>query len=211
MSYQEVCAISPRTAAIRDRFLEAAGQVFLHAGFEKACMQDIVKISGGSLSTLYKLFGNKEQLFEAVLEKGTTDFFGPLEHDLEKMSNEAVRPFLKHFSLHFLAMIMDENSLAFHRLMVLEGPKNDGHIGKLFYQYAVTRVNKIMLKVLKRNYPDFPEEDLNYAAYQFVAMIKEPYYHRAQVIGEKCPLSSAEMERFLDRTIERFLCPFEIR
>jgi len=211
MSHQEVSAISPRTAAIRDRFLEAAGEVFLHAGFEKACMQDIVKISGGSLSTMYKIFGNKEQLFEAVLEKGTTEFFGPLEQDLEKMSSEPIRLFLKHFSTHFINMIVDEKSMAFNRLMILEGPKNDGHIGKLFYQYAVMRVNGIIYKVLKRNYPDFPQEDLNQASYQFVAMIKEPYYNRAQFLGEKFSLSPAELEQFLDHTIERFLCPFEIR
>lgn len=45
------------------RILEAALELFLAKGYEATGLSDIIAKSGGSLSSVYKYFDNKETLF----------------------------------------------------------------------------------------------------------------------------------------------------
>src|SRR3546814_10447198 len=49
--------------------LDAAEQLFLEKGFERAKLSEGIRRSGGSLATLYALFGNKEGLVGAVVQR----------------------------------------------------------------------------------------------------------------------------------------------
>ena len=52
----------------RGAFITCADTLFLQQGFERTTLADVVECAGGSLATLYKLFGNKSGLLEAVME-----------------------------------------------------------------------------------------------------------------------------------------------
>lgn len=52
----------------RHALISCADTLFLQQGFERTTLADIVECAGGSLATLYKLFGNKTGLLEAVME-----------------------------------------------------------------------------------------------------------------------------------------------
>lgn len=63
----ELCRLDRRKRAV----VEAARALFIEQGFERTTLGDIVERAGGSLATLYKVFGNKDGLLEAVVfEKG---------------------------------------------------------------------------------------------------------------------------------------------
>jgi TetR/AcrR family transcriptional repressor of mexJK operon len=51
----------------RKAILEAARTLFLRHGFDAVSLSDVVARSGGSLSTLYDLFGSKRGLLRAVM------------------------------------------------------------------------------------------------------------------------------------------------
>lgn len=51
----------------RQSIIEAARALFIEQGFERTTLGQIVDRAGGSLATVYKLFGNKEGLLEAVV------------------------------------------------------------------------------------------------------------------------------------------------
>lgn len=51
----------------RDAILSAARRLFIDKGYENTTLADIVSSAGGSLATVYKLFGNKDRLLEAVV------------------------------------------------------------------------------------------------------------------------------------------------
>ena len=53
----------------RQAFVEAARALFIEKGFERTALADVVERSGGSLATLYKLFGNKAGLLTAVVQE----------------------------------------------------------------------------------------------------------------------------------------------
>lgn len=59
----ETCRLSQRRKAI----ITAARNLFVEQGYERTTLEQIVVCAGGSLATIYKLFGNKDRLFEEVV------------------------------------------------------------------------------------------------------------------------------------------------
>ena len=59
----ECCRLDRRRQAI----LDAARELFISKGYEQTTLGDVVEAAGGSLSTIYKLFGNKDGLLDAVV------------------------------------------------------------------------------------------------------------------------------------------------
>ena len=57
-----------------ERILEAATTVFLEKGYRNARLSDIVARAGGSLSTLYRAFGDKQGLAHAIMEQSIRAF-----------------------------------------------------------------------------------------------------------------------------------------
>lgn len=51
----------------RRAIVDAARILFIEQGFERTTLGQIVERAGGSLATVYKLFGNKEGLLDAVV------------------------------------------------------------------------------------------------------------------------------------------------
>ena len=61
-----------------ERFLDAATEVFAEKGYQHAKLSEIVARAGGSLATLYRIFGDKEGLAYAILERRLENHVGIL-------------------------------------------------------------------------------------------------------------------------------------
>jgi AcrR family transcriptional regulator len=64
-----VAAPGEDESAKRRQIIDGAREVFLAQGFDAASMNDIAHAAGVSKGTLYVYFGNKEELFEAIVEQ----------------------------------------------------------------------------------------------------------------------------------------------
>nr|WP_299594873.1 TetR/AcrR family transcriptional regulator [Sphingomonas bacterium] len=63
----------------RQAMLDAAKELFLERGFDAVSLNEIVRRSGGSLSTLYELFDNKLGVLRAVVAGERFDGIGRIE------------------------------------------------------------------------------------------------------------------------------------
>lgn len=70
-------------AELRERLLDAAGQVFRAEGFGAAKVEEIAARAGISKTTVYRQFGTKEDLFRATVWRGMEDLRGKIEHMLK--------------------------------------------------------------------------------------------------------------------------------
>src|SRR5436190_21484911 len=88
-----------RGASRRRAILDAAAALFLERGFADTSVGDVVKRSGGSLATLYSLFGSKEGFFEALVGEMSAQMLGGLvEPEVGvKPLEEALRGFAERF------------------------------------------------------------------------------------------------------------------
>ncbi|WP_428680613.1 TetR/AcrR family transcriptional regulator [Sphingopyxis sp.] len=63
-----LCQIDRQTPRERrhEAILDAAETLFIEQGYDRTSLAEIVRRSGGSLATLYELFGNKQGLLHAI-------------------------------------------------------------------------------------------------------------------------------------------------
>ncbi|WP_410672882.1 TetR family transcriptional regulator [Amycolatopsis sp. cmx-4-68] len=57
------------SAATRRALLDAAAELFAERGFDRTTVRDIAKLAGVNQSLLFRYFGSKEALFEAVIAR----------------------------------------------------------------------------------------------------------------------------------------------
>ncbi|MYL35083.1 TetR family transcriptional regulator [Pontibacillus yanchengensis] len=69
----------------RANILEAAKNVFIEHGYEKATMKHILETANVSRGGLYQYFKNKEDVYEALLEDSINE---SMHHTLDKLDDE---------------------------------------------------------------------------------------------------------------------------
>lgn len=107
------------------KFVAVAEKLFLAHGFAHTSVNEVVRIAGGSLATLYRQYGNKEALFDAVMSQRVSSLYtGIFSHaDRIKFSEHTVREALLQLAKRLQTHILSKSSIAVFRLAVNEGPK----------------------------------------------------------------------------------------
>lgn len=102
-----------------DSFLEAATEVFLEKGYRNTRLTDIVARSGGSLSTLYAAFGDKEGLVHAIMERSIRSFGEGL--DILDEPGLAPADALPPAAERLAAEMLTPERVVSHRIIIGEG------------------------------------------------------------------------------------------
>ncbi len=187
----------------RDAILEAAAEVFLHEGYERACIDDIIAKVGGSKRTIYSEFGSKENLFAEIIKLVTTRAVATLpEPDVAKKD---VRAALVEFGVGFLQLLMAAQTLAVFRVVFGECRKFP-KLGKFFYDggpgQSRAHLERILAEYEKRG--DLKLADRALAADAFVSMIRGNH-HMQVALGLRPPLTSKEIRRIVEAKVDIFL------
>lgn len=122
---------SNRREARRQAMMVAATDLFCTKGYGATSLSEVVKQSGGSLSTLYDLFGNKAGLFRAIIEdrcKGITELFR--RDDINEMPIEKA---LGTFACILIEHTMDDDTMGALRVILAESIQFP-ELGHLFYE-----------------------------------------------------------------------------
>ena len=107
----------------RERFLEAAERQFLSKGYAGASVNEIVRLAGGSLATLYSEFGSKEGLFAAIMRRRAGHVFDSEVLQFGRNKSRSVRGALVTLATRMLDRILSEDSLALYRMSIGEGSR----------------------------------------------------------------------------------------
>lgn len=118
-------AVAPRSqdrgVARRQAFLQAAREVFLEQGYEAASVNDVVRRAGGSLATLYAQFGNKEGLFQAVVQDQHDRFVRSLTP--QSVDHLPLEEGLQAIGERYVHGLLARDNLCFYRIMIGEARK----------------------------------------------------------------------------------------
>lgn len=115
----------------RETILDVARDCFLAEGFAATSMSTIAARLGGSKGTLYNYFKNKEELFEAMMQRTC----GALQSTLFDVGLDAgdAEGRLTHFARSFLAHLMTPEAMGIQRLIVSESERFP-ELGRVFYE-----------------------------------------------------------------------------
>lgn len=103
-----------------EKILKVGFNVFLKRGYEKASLTEIVKKSGGSLSTIYKHFGNKEGLFKAIIQRGINEIYNKIEFQLKDNYDDDLEDFYINLGLCMLKFIFRKTWLSLAEFYIMK-------------------------------------------------------------------------------------------
>ncbi|KXS39906.1 MAG: hypothetical protein AWU55_281 [Halomonadaceae bacterium T82-2] len=139
-------ACTPRGEARRERLLDAARDVFLEQGYAGASVNDVVARAGGSLATLYKLFGNKEGLFMAAMERHIATAWEVLEAG--RRDATAPEQVLFELGRRMLALVFDPGVIRLTRGLAFEAERAPA-LGELFLRRGPDRTRQDLADYLR--------------------------------------------------------------
>jgi len=96
--------------------LDAAYSLFVEKGYAAVTVDEIIKISGGSKTTLYKLFGSKEGILKAVTETLAKKMLTEIE--LASVSAGTPREDLRRIGLSLSKLVLSSEAINQYRLAV---------------------------------------------------------------------------------------------
>lgn len=186
----------------RHAMLAAARKLFLEHGYGATSLSDIVKLSGGSLATLYDLFGGKPGLFRAMIESECSEAFRFLD-------DEALIKGPPEVALRRIAeMFFDRGVVAgapLLRLVVAEAAQFP-EIGAEFHnagpQAGEARIARYLTTQIERGV--FQIDDPSRLASIFPHLVFGKYHMRV-LCGLPVQVDPGERERHLDWAIDSFL------
>lgn len=196
-------ARTAQRAQRRERFVQAAERLFLERGFAGASVNEVVRISGGSLATLYAEFPTKEALFEAVMNHRAATFFEGRAVQ-PAPSTDAVAE-LRALAARIQARMLSRDGLALYRIAVSEGP----HFPSLRKTVLAAGMNGFLVRLAAtleqvaaagRIAIDDPMK----AAGQFLSLVQGQMLFAA-ACGDKSRTSRAARQRQIEEAVTAFL------
>ena len=177
-SIETATARSARRDIRRQAMMEAAAELFLSKGYAATSLADVVRRSGGSLQTLYELFGSKDGLFKALIESRcavVTDVF-----DEEGMSDRSPEEALMEFGRRLFELVMSPEGLAAMRLIIADGGQSP-EIAEAFFangpDMGKAKVGRYLEQQVARG--RLRIDDIETAATHFCDMVKSHYSMKA--------------------------------
>ncbi|MDO7830096.1 TetR/AcrR family transcriptional regulator [Providencia huashanensis] len=111
-------AKTPKGKRRNQALITAAADIFRQYGFEGATLDMIIERAGGSRSTLYKNFGDKEGLFAAVVAAMIDDIF--IEPNEKAPKLDTIEMVLSFYGSRFLLNVLKPQSIGLYRLILGE-------------------------------------------------------------------------------------------
>jgi len=186
----------------RDTILQAGVEVFLEYGYVSASVDEIVRRAGGSKRTVYKYFGNKEELFAAIVASLATQMLSPLEMTIG--SDGGLQKTLESLGQAYLDVLLREDSVAIFRTVVSEGVRFP-ELAKTFFlngpNAAVTRLSSYLEQQVEKG--NLKLGDSHAAARQYFGMIRSDLHMRA-ALGLELP-TDLEINKELKKAVLMFL------
>lgn len=186
------------------KIVDVAHRLFLDKGYENVSMNDIVKVAGGSLATLYKHFGNKEQLLIFVLEQKSEELFG--EWGRKSASYEGrMEEFLMMIGKLYLDLIAKDDAILFNRLIVSVGYLDETKLTKQTILKVMMRPVNVIAEYLtnEKQHTRIDVDDTTLCAQQFLNALSEPFMF-PRVLGVEIDISEARRFQALQQVVTIF-------
>jgi TetR/AcrR family transcriptional regulator, mexJK operon transcriptional repressor len=203
MSEEADTATRTRLAARRSAFLKAATAVFLEKGYANATLNDIIARSGGSMQTLYSLFGGKQGLFEALIAERSGTVLAPtLADDLLDRPPDEV---LVALGIRYLEMVTTPDALGVYRLVVAEGVFMK-ELAERFWEVGPGRTRALLTRYFEQQTRrgTLLVKDPEQAAHQFWGMLMGNFQMPC-LLGLREPPGLEEIEAFVRSAVACFL------
>ncbi len=137
---------TPKGRERLDSFLTVSTDLFLELGYDSVTLDDVIAKSGGSRATLYRAFGGKQQLFEAVVQ----DFCAKFSAELCQISYANLDFSTGFYKLArgYVTLALSERQVSFYRIVMGTAGRFPS-VGALWYHQGVNAVSQVFYDFLR--------------------------------------------------------------
>lgn len=183
----------------RQNILNAASELFLSQGFEGTSMDQIAEQAGVSKQTVYSHFGNKEDLFTAIVE------FKCLTHSLtDELFNpdRPVEQVLSELANDFSDLITSDEAIQLQRVCSA-GAEQRSKVSALFLEAGPKKLKAKMMQYLDQQ-TELVIPNSRFAAQQFFSIIRGELCFRKE-LGIDTRDISGELPAYLASCVALFI------
>ena len=134
----------------RQIMLDIATGLFLKQGYGHTSLSEIIACSKGSRSTIYKYFGSKYGLLQAMIQQVAEETCSSIE--VVNLIEDLDEDKLVDLGVHFLGAILSPNALGVYRIVISEVDRSP-YISEYFHNYFI----KIILEQFSKAFGDVDE------------------------------------------------------
>jgi TetR/AcrR family transcriptional repressor of mexJK operon len=194
----------PKEPALRQRILEAAGDLFAVAGYHATAMDAIARRAEVSNRTVYSHFPNKEGVLWAVIDQEDLSWLAAIPSGLP----DKPRLFQKGIITYgesYLRWLSSSQVIALRRLMISEGARLPEHAR----HYATRNLQPIQDRLASwlqhgHRHAWLVCRDQQQAAAELLALWQTPWY-QPRLLGRKGTLSRKEAQTLAKAGWQSFL------
>jgi AcrR family transcriptional regulator len=194
--------VAPKRNRRREAIIDAARQVFFESGYTATSMSSVAARLGGSKGTLYNYFGNKEELFEALVRDFCTRWADRmLGATLVGSPAESLTAFAEQYLTH----LFSEQGVKLLRGLVAEAHRNP-QLSRIFYAFGPVRGREGLetyLEACKANQL-INAPNCALAADEFLALCKGSTYLEL-LLNLTSPLTATEIRAQAAQTVNTFM------
>lgn len=190
-------------AVIRLAILSAARALFFEHGFAAVSAEAVAHAAGISKRTLYTRFGNKSEIFEAVILTEIETNIAAIEAELPRYTE--IRASLNMLAMRLLAWLLTDRNVAMERAVLAEAarfPELARNIHDSGSQRAAALVEGVLATA--RQLGEVAIADIGFAAEHFVSVtIIAPMHRAALGLGPRTLDAAAKSN--MRRSVDLFL------
>jgi len=138
----------------RQAFQQAARDLFIEQGYEQTTLAEVVERAGGSLATLYKLFGNKEGLLDAVLSQ-SRDLGHQIVETIVAMDLPPDQA-LHRIAAELSGIFLDPSNLAVTRIVIARSICDPG-FARSFFDHSQMKAKQSLRRLFTEWSGTYPE------------------------------------------------------
>ncbi len=166
-----------RVADKRQAIIDAARPIFLAQGWTGASLERVVAESGISKMTVYRHFGTKEELFEALVDGMCARMAQQAEEAPLPPEDHPTRNRLRSEAEEFTAALTQRDALALYRVIIADGWRFPT-LARAFEQSGVSVLRRRIAAILSGA---VPKEEVTTRASGFISLALGDAYLEAAI------------------------------
>lgn len=183
-----------------ERILDAAAQVFLAHGYAGTSIDAIIALAGGSKRTIYELFGGKDELFRALVEREIEIVVATLNG--ADLAGRKLHETLELFGQTAIEIMYSERVMGLMRLVAAE-TRTHPRLATLFYEAATARLTRELAQLLAKAPHSVPPDPYRVAD-QFISLLRGDLFLRL-LLGIRESATPQEKHDTVTRAVALFL------
>lgn len=182
-----------------EHLLEVAGAMFMKNGFDGTSVDAVAEAAGMSKRTVYARYGDKGELFRAVLCRLIERWLVPITRF--HASHAALEPMLMDIGRHLMLSALAPHAVSLHRIIAAESERRP-ELARLANSEGRQAGVRAVAAALDRHRDELRSADLVQAAELFMSLTADTCVRMA-AFGIACP--QPDIEQRLRASVDLFL------